>query len=103
MMPRCVLVWRRIVEVCGILKRGLVNISTQKGVSDRNLAKLCIDRSFDYILRLLGMCVIILGTWIVHCVQVSVRFESICHRIEDSFSLGARLDLGEVLHYFTFI
>ena len=49
------------------------------------------------------MCVVILGPRIVHSVQISVRFEPICHRIKDSFGLGARLDIGEVLDHFTLV
>ena len=103
MMSWCILLWRRIVETSWILEWRLANISLQKGVSDGNSTETGVNWPFDDILRLLGVCVVVLGTRIVHSVQISVRFESIGHRIEDSFCLGARLDLGEVLDHFTFI
>ena len=103
MMSWCILVWRGIVKAGRILEWRLVNISAKKGVSDRNSTETGVNWPFDDILRLLSVCVIVLGTWIVHSVQVSVLFETIGHRIEDSLSLGARLDLSKVLDHFTFI
>ena len=97
-----ILVWRWIFNACRILEWWLVNISLEERIADRHSAKFGINWSFDDILRLFGVCIVILGPRIVYSVQISVRFEPICHRIEDSFCLGAWLDLGEVLNHLTF-
>ena len=86
-MSWCILLWRGIVETSWILEWRLANISLQKGVSDGNSTETGVNWPFDDILRLLGVCVVVLGTRIVHSVQISVRFEPIGHRIEDSFCL----------------
>ena len=103
MMSRCILVRWGIVKVSRILEWGLVNISAEERVSDGNSTETGVNWPFDDILRLLGVGVVVLGTWIVYSVQISVRFEPVGHRIEDSFSLRACLDLSKVLDYFTFI
>ena len=97
-----ILVWRWIFNACRILEWWLVNISLEERIADRHSAKFGINWSFDDILRLFGVCIVILGPRIVYSVQISVRFEPICHRIEDSFCLGAWLDLSEVLNHLTF-
>jgi hypothetical protein len=78
MVARHVLTGGGVFQAGGILVRGFAHITVQKRISLCSRTKLVVDRSFDDVLGLFGLDVVILRAWIVRRVQVSVGAESVC-------------------------
>ena len=77
MVARHVLAGGGVFQAGGILVRGRAHITVQKRISLCVGTKLVVDRSFDDVLGLFSLDVIILRAWIVRRVQISVGAESV--------------------------
>ena len=94
-LARCILVWWGVFKVRWVLEWTLGHITLQERVSFLNWAETRIDWPLDDVLRLLGVCIVVLWPWIVYCIQVSVWLPAIRSRIKDWFCLWASLDFSK--------
>ena len=98
MISRCILTRGRVFHCGWILERRFADITVQKRNTLGRGAKLVVDRSFYNVSGFFGHDVIILGSWIVHQVQISVVAEAVSFRVKNRFTFGTGLDLSKVIY-----
>ena len=98
MLPRWILAWRRIFAACWVLKGWLRHIPVQKWRALLNWVKLSVNRSFNNVLWFLGVGIIVLRSWVIDRVEVSVWLPAIGAWVEHGFGPWTSLHLSKVFN-----